>query len=75
MRVVQERQTLTDIVEACWRYPLALQSDFARRNDQLIIVAALEGMITTWEGGDAYGRLWRPTPQGLAKLWEEMEHT
>ena len=65
--------TLIDVVWAAWRYPLALQSDYARKYDQLIAAAAYEGLITTWEGGDTYGRIWRPTPEGLKLLWETIE--
>lgn len=61
------------MVWAAWRYPLALQSDYARKYDQLVAVAACEGLITTWEGGDTYGRIWRPTVKGLDLLWDTLD--
>lgn len=48
--------------------PRTVQSDFARENAQQLGSLASQGCISTKEGRNTYGRLWRITPPGLQQL-------
>lgn len=46
----------------------SLQSNFAREHDQLVGALASMGLISTKEGENAYGKVWRTTFAGLLEL-------
>lgn len=48
--------------------PRTVQSDFAREHAQDIGALASQGLITTKEARNVYGRLWRITPPGHQQL-------
>lgn len=48
--------------------PRTVQSDFAREQAEEIGSLASQGLISTKDGKDTYGRLWRITPPGQHQL-------
>lgn len=51
--------------------PLAIQSNMARREADVVAMAASMGLITTQTSQHQYGRAWRVTNRGLLLLNEE----
>ena len=62
-----DQQTL-DTLHALYLAPRTVQSDFARERAEDIGALASQGLITTKDGKDTYGRLWRITPPGQHQL-------
>lgn len=62
-----DHQTL-DTLHTLYLAPRTVQSDFARERAQEVGALASQGLITTKEGKDTYGRLWRITPPGQNQL-------
>jgi len=59
---------LARIVIEAHRHGFSVQSDFARRNADYVGMAASMGLVSTRIVGNAYGRQWRPTVEGLTFL-------
>lgn len=55
-------------LHAIYLAPRTVQSDFAREHAQQIGALASQGCVSTKEGRNNYGRLWRITPPGLQQL-------
>ncbi len=51
--------------------PMAIQSNVARRDADLVAMAASMGLITTQISSHQFGRDWRVTNKGLLLLNEE----
>ena len=62
-----DQQTL-DTLYALFLAPRTVQSDFARQHAAEVASLASQGLITTKEAPDCYGRLWRITPVGQNSL-------
>lgn len=61
-------QLTLDTLQALYLAPRTVQSDFARMHAEQLACLASQGLITTKEAKDTYGRLWRITPPGLNQL-------
>lgn len=57
-----------DALHTLYLAPRTVQSDFCRTWAQEVASLASQGLITTKEKKDTYGRLWRITPPGLNQL-------
>lgn len=65
---------LLRVVDEAYLRGFTLQSEFARRNAELVAVAASKSLITTEVGTKAsFGRTWRVTSKGLRLLNEHKE--
>lgn len=64
---------LTKVLHQAWLSPFSTKSNYARHEADWIAVAASQGLLTTRASKDLYGQLWRVTPRGLARLFEEMK--
>lgn len=62
-----DQQTLNTLY-ALYLAPRTVQSDFARQWAEQLAALASQGLITTKEGKELYGRLWRITPPGQNQL-------
>jgi hypothetical protein len=62
-----DRDTL-DTLYALYLAPRTVQSDFARQWAEQLGALASQGLITTKEAKDTFGRLWRITPPGQNQL-------
>jgi hypothetical protein len=60
----------SEIILAIYLSPVTLQSDFARAYPQQIAALASDGLITTYEFNNTYGRTWRLTKEGIEYLYE-----
>lgn len=61
------RDTLIDVLAACYANPRKLQSNYARDNAYAVARLASLQLITT-RIGDSFGDTWRPTAAGVALL-------
>lgn len=61
------KETLIDVLAACYAHPKKLQSNYSRDNAYAVARLASLGHITT-RIGDSFGDSWRPTSQGVALL-------
>jgi hypothetical protein len=61
---------LTEVLEQSWAGGFSIQSDFARTHAPYVALAASEGFITTIISKERFGRIWRLTPEGSKKLYE-----
>lgn len=59
------------LLQQIYLKPLAIQSDTARRDADLVAMAASLGLITTQISSHQFGRDWRITNKGLLLLNEE----
>jgi len=59
---------LARIVIEAHQHGFSVQSDFARRNAGYVAMAASMGLVSTRIVGNAFGRMWRPTVEGMAFL-------
>ena len=59
---------LARIVIEAHRHGFSVQSDFARRNADYVGMASSMGLVSTRIVGNAFGRMWRPTVDGLTFL-------
>jgi len=59
---------LARIVIEAHRHGFSVQSDFARRNADYVAMAASMGLVSTRIVGNAFGRMWRPTVEGMTFL-------
>lgn len=55
-------------LQSIYLAPRTVQSDFAREYAQQIAALASQGCVSTKEGRNTYGRLWRITPPGIQQL-------
>jgi hypothetical protein len=62
---------LLALLQSIYERPLAIQGDTARRDADLVAMAASMGLITTRISPDTFGRDWRITNRGLLLLNEE----
>lgn len=62
---------LRTLLRQAYLKPIAIQSDYARREAGLVAAAASLGLITTQISSHQFGRDWRITNKGLLLLNEE----
>ena len=61
---------VTEVLEKAWAGGFSVQSQFFRDNAVIVALCASEGYITTIINQDSFGKIWRLTPEGTAKLFE-----
>lgn len=61
---------LHTLLQTIFEHPLAIQSNTARRDADLVAMAASMGLITTEITPHTFGRDWRITNKGLTLLHE-----
>jgi hypothetical protein len=61
---------LTRVLEEAWTSGFSIQSNFYRNNAAYVALAASEGYITTIINKTTFGSIWRVTPEGCRKLFE-----
>lgn len=57
-----------NVLYALYLAPRTVQSDFARQWAEQLGALSSQGLITTKEAKDTFGRLWRITPPGQNQL-------
>lgn len=57
-----------DILHHIYLQPTFIQSNFARENAKVVCALASLGLISTKEGPQEFGKVWRVTPFGLEIL-------
>lgn len=62
---------LKPLLQSIYTRPMAIQSNTARRDADIVAMAASIGLITTQITPGTYGRDWRVTTKGLELLNEE----
>lgn len=62
---------LSTLLQSIYERPLAIQSNRARRDADVVAMAASMGLITTQITPGTFGRDWRVTTEGLTHLNEE----
>jgi hypothetical protein len=62
---------LRELLQSVYERPLAIQSNTARMEADVVAMAASMGLITTQISSHLFGREWRITNKGLLLLNEE----
>jgi hypothetical protein len=56
---------LDTVINKAYMDGIGINGDWARYNAQVIAAAASRGLITTETSAGQYGRVWRPTYEGI----------
>lgn len=65
---------LAELLDRVWRGKVSVKSDYARKNAEIVAMAASLQMLTTKTGVSTFASEWQITNTGLAWL-NEREHT
>jgi hypothetical protein len=62
---------LEQVLTACWREQVRIKSDYARKEADIIAMAASLQLITTKVGKQRFAKTWHITTKGLTWLNEK----
>lgn len=62
---------LYKVLKACWREAVRVKSDYARKEADIIAMAASLQLITTKIGAQRFAKTWHITSKGLTWLNEK----